>query len=484
VCPDNLAYVIYTSGSTGVPKGVAVEHRGVVNYLAFATAAYAMQGRAAPMHSSPMFDLTVTTLLGPLVAGGTVAIFEETATDETNGAHRYLGGALESALAAGESFSVVKMTPSQLESLARTLPRGEDAGVRSDVGTFVVGGEQLTARQVALWRRAWSSPAPIVNEYGPTETVVGCMVHTVVDGQDAEADAVPIGRALANSRVYVLDERLWPVPVGVIGELYVAGDGVTRGYLHQPGRTAERFVPDPFASREGGRMYRTGDRARWRADGTLQFLGRADHQVKVRGFRIELEEIEAVLDAHEAVKTSVVVTRDEGDSDRRIVAYVVPKHEQEAPSTSSLRSHVEHRLPAHMVPSTFVTLASLPLTPSGKVDRRALPPPSREREWRGTPVPPSTAVERDIAAIVAEVLGLTAVGVDDDFFALGGHSLLAAQVIARVRDAFDVGLPLRRIFERPTVAGLASCVEAEIAESLRAAGEAPADAQEVDEVVI
>jgi acyl carrier protein len=297
----------------------------------------------------------------------------------------------------------------------------------------------------------------VVNEYGPTETVVGCCAYEV-PADAAAVGSVPIGRPIANMTAYVLDEALGLVPVGVPGELYVGGVGVGRGYWRRPELTAERFVADPFGG-DGGRLYRTGDVVRWRADGNLEFLGRIDDQIKLRGFRIEPGEVEAEMMAHPDVGEAVVVARPDGSGERRLFAYFVAAGER-VPTHIELRSWLVGRVPEYMVPAGFVVLAELPLTPNGKVDRRALPAPDGVRPvLREVFVAPRNAVEEVLAGLWAEVLGVDRVGVDDNFFELGGHSLLATQVVSRARAAFDVDLPLATLFEAPTVAELADTID-------------------------
>ncbi len=435
--PDNLAYVIYTSGSTGLPKGVLVPHRGVVNYLHWAAEAYgAGEGDGSPVHSSLSFDLTVTSLLAPLVSGGRVVLVPESAD---------VAG-LADVLRSAADLTLVKLTPAHLALLGREL-EGEHVHVR----TFVVGGEALPAETVALWREI-APGAVVVNEYGPTETVVGCSVH-VVTARDAEGATVPIGAPVANTRLYVLDPYGAPAPAGTPGELYVGGAGVTRGYHGRPELTAERFVPDPFAPKGGARLYRTGDRACWRADGTLEYLGRTDEQVKVRGFRIEPGEIEAALLAHPAVRAAAVAAREDEPGARRLVAYVAPSGA--APSAAELRAFLAERLPEYMVPAVFVPLAELPLTPNGKIDRRALPAPGGDRSAAAAEFQDArTETEQKIAEIWAALLRLDSVGVHDNFFELGGDSILGIQVVARAKKA-GIKLSTQHVFKHPTIAELA-----------------------------
>jgi amino acid adenylation domain-containing protein/non-ribosomal peptide synthase protein (TIGR01720 family) len=451
--PGDLAYVIYTSGSTGRPKGAMIEHRGLVNYLLWAKDAYrAASGAGAPVHSSVSFDLTVTGLYLPLLAGKRVDLVPE--GDDA--------AALARALRERPGYSLVKLTPAHLDVLAAEL-RGAEA--RGATGVFVIGGEALSWDKMAFWRE--SAPGTrLVNEYGPTETVVGCSVYDAAEGP-LGLGSVPIGRAIANTRLHVLDGRLSPVPAGVPGELYIGGAGLARGYWSRPELTAERFVADPF--RPGERLYKTGDLARFRPDGELEFLGRLDTQVKVRGYRIELGEIEAALRRHAGVGDVVAIAREDAPGDRRLVAYVVPAADG-APDAAELRAFLAARLPDYMVPSAFVTLASIPLTSNGKVDRRALPAPDA-RAGLAERVAPRDAVEEALASIWSEVLGVAELGVNDGFFELGGHSLVATRVLARVRSSLGVDLPFRTMFEAPTIAALAERVRAKQGDGAPAAAD-------------
>ncbi|HEV3049304.1 MAG TPA: amino acid adenylation domain-containing protein, partial [Longimicrobium sp.] len=438
VAAQNLAYVIYTSGSTGRPKGAAIPHGGLTRYLAWAGAEYGFEtGRGAPVHSSLSFDLTVTSLFIPLMAGEAVVLAPDEGVE-----------ALATVLRSSGPFGFVKITPAHLSLLLEQLAPGEAAGA---TGRFVVGGESLPGEVVARWGEV-APEVLITNEYGPTETVVGCCIHTL-QARDTTAGAVPIGRPSPGTALYALDARMSPCPVGVPGELFVGGGQLGRGYLARPALTAERFVPDPFSAEPGARLYRTGDLVRWRADGNLEYLGRLDEQVKIRGFRIELGEVEARLAAHAAVREARVVVREDQPGDRRLVAYVAGDAEAEA-----LRAHVRQSLPEYMVPAAFVLMDALPLTPNGKLDRKALPAPDlAPAEDRY--VEPRTPTEEVLAGIWAEVLRLERVGANDNFFDVGGHSLLATRVVSRIREVFGVEVPLRALFEGPTVAELAGRVE-------------------------
>jgi acyl-coenzyme A synthetase/AMP-(fatty) acid ligase/acyl carrier protein len=322
-----------------------------------------------------------------------------------------------------------------------------DLAVRS----MVIGGEALQPGTISRWRRQ-APQTRLINEYGPTEAVVGCTWYEI-HPNDPEGGLIPIGRPIWNTQVYVLDGALRPVPVGVAGELYIAGAGLARGYLGRVGLTAERFVANPFGP-AGSRMYRTGDLAKWRADGVLDFLGRADEQVKIRGFRIELGEIETALAQRPGVAQARVIAREDQPGDRQLVAYVVPTQDQEL-DPAALRRDLAGQLPGYMVPSAFVVLERLPLTPNGKLDRRALSVPAFSSS---TGRAPRTPQEEVLASLFAEVLGLEQVSIDDSFFDLGGHSLLAMRLVSRIRQTLGVELSIRALFDAPSVAQIACVV--------------------------
>ncbi|MEU8530982.1 non-ribosomal peptide synthetase, partial [Streptomyces sp. NPDC048629] len=432
---DQLAYVIYTSGSTGRPKGVQVEHGSVVAMVsALAPVLGAGPSQRMLQFASFSFDAAVLDVAVTLASGGVLVV----ATSE----ERAEAGQLTSMLRA-EGVGAASVVPSLLGVL--------DPEAVPGIETLLLGAERLT-EPVA---RAWSAGRRLVNTYGPTESTV----MVTADAVAPDVQRMPaIGSPVANARLYVLDGSMRPVPVGVPGEVFIAGPQVARGYRGRPGMTGERFVADPFAA-DGSRMYRSGDRARWLPDGQLDFVGRADGQVKVRGFRIEPGEIEAVLAGHPQIRTAVVAAF--GDvEDRRLVAYLVPADQTDGiPSVGDMRAYAARWLPAFMIPPTFVELAALPLTPNGKLDRTALPEPDGERPQLEEFVPASGDAEEALARLWAEVLGVDRVGATDNFFELGGHSLLATQVASRIREAFELEIPLSALFDHPTVRGLAAVVE-------------------------
>ncbi|HEY8086993.1 MAG TPA: amino acid adenylation domain-containing protein, partial [Polyangiaceae bacterium] len=450
--PDSstLAYVMYTSGSTGQPKGAMIVHSGLVNYLTWAVRAYGVTaGGSVPVHSSIAFDLTVTSLFPALIAGGQIELLGEDV-----GAQRLIA-----ALRERPGRALVKITPAHLEVITQQLRPEELRGLTQ---VFVIGGENLPAESLRPWRER-APDTRLINEYGPTETVVGCCIHEVQSG-DPDHGPVPIGRPIANTQLYILDEERRPVGIGVMGELYIGGAGVARGYLNRPELTRERFLPDPFSERPGARLYKTGDLARYRTDGTLEFLGRADHQVKVRGYRIELGEIEAVLARHADVQSCVVLAREDTPGDKQLVAYVVARPGRRV-DVDALHAFATAHLPEYMAPAHHVLLDELPLTSNGKVDRKALPAPSARREAAAPVATPADTTEAAIAAILAGLLKVPALGSNDDFFDKGGHSLLAIKAVARIRDELGVDLPPQTLFEHSTPAALAARVALERGES-------------------
>ncbi|MFZ5917841.1 MAG: amino acid adenylation domain-containing protein, partial [Chloroflexota bacterium] len=436
VTAENLAYVIYTSGSTGLPKATMLRHRGLVNLTAWQKKTFGLHHGSRVLQFSPFsFDASVWETFMALRNGAALVLAPQ---------EILVSGPELVRLLSEQAVTNVTLPPSVLAVLPQQeLPHLE---------TVIAAGEACTVELV----RRWAPGRDFFNAYGPTETTVCASAYRC---DEHEPYNPPIGRPIANTRLYVLDANQQLAPIGVPGELCVAGVSLARGYRNRPDLTAEKFVRDPFDDSPEARLYRTGDLARYRADGNLEFLGRIDHQVKVRGFRIELGEIEAVLEQHPAVQDGVVVAREDVPGDRRLVAYVVPADGLEAVA-AELRDFLRRKLPEYMVPSAFMALPALPLSPSGKVDRKALPAPDRRHlEPEHTYVAPRDETEAALAEMCAGLLGLERVGVFDSFFDLGGHSLLATQFISRVREEFHVELPLRTLFENPTVADLAARIQ-------------------------
>jgi len=444
---ENLAYVIFTSGSTGKPKGVAVPHRTVINVLTHMREQLGLSDHDTLLHvASLSFDISVLEIFLPLTTGARlVVVSREVAAD---------GSQLMKKLS-NSAATVMHATPATWRLLLQAGWRG------SDHLTILCGGETL---QYELAEQLFTRGSSMWNLYGPTETTI--YSSSGLYRNDSCERTVSIGQPIANTQIYLLDSQLQPVPVGVAGELYIGGAGLARGYLNRPELTAEKFIPDPFSAEPGARLYKTGDLARYLPDGKIECLGRIDYQVKIRGYRIECGEIESALGQHPAVRQSVVAARDDSRGDalfslgtaKRLVAYVVAV-QSPAPSTNELRVFLKQKLPEYMLPSVFVLLDSLPLTPNGKVDRRALPAPDQSRpELESLFVAPRTAVEDVLAQIWTEVLKLDKVGIQDNFFQLGGDSIRATQVTSRVRQVFQIELPLRSLFEKQTVKELATAI--------------------------
>ncbi|WP_461020105.1 condensation domain-containing protein, partial [Streptomyces daliensis] len=437
VDPSGLAYVIYTSGSTGVPKGVAVTHGSLANYVCSVSErlGWTEAGVRYALLQAQVTDLGNTVVFSSLATGGELHVLDEESVTDPEAVAGYV---------AEQNIDALKVVPSHLRALASVVGIEPLLPARS----VVLGGEAASPGWVReLVEAAVAGGRRVFNHYGPTETTIG--VATVeLTPELVAGGVVPVGTPIANTRMYVLDDALQPMPVGVAGELYVAGTGLARGYVSRPSLTGERFVACPFGPGSGERMYRTGDLARWSPEGQLVFAGRADEQVKIRGFRIEPGEIEAALLTHPDVTQAAVVAREDTPSDKRLVAYVVAADGGEP---DGLREFVAARLPDHMVPAAVVSLPELPLTANGKLDRKALPAPEYAT---GTGRAPATPVEVALCAAFTEILGLESVGVDDNFFELGGHSLLAVRLASRIRVALGAELSLRSLFEAPTVAGL------------------------------
>ncbi len=432
--PENLAYVLFTSGSTGRPKGVALEHRSAATFVQWAQTVFTPQELAGTLFSTSMcFDLSIFEMFVPLSVGGKVIIAQDALHLPT--------------LPAKDEVTLINTVPSAIAELLRS------GGVPDSVKVVNLAGEALPS---ALVEQIYASTTAekVYNLYGPTEDTT-YSTYTLV----ARGAAVTIGKPLTDTQAYILDKNKNPVPIGVPGELHLAGGGLARGYFGRPDLTAERFVPNPFSGMRDSRMYCTGDLCRWLPDGNIDYLGRIDHQVKLRGFRIELGEIEAVLAKDPSVRQCLVMAREDQPGLKRLVAYLVP-HEGVDPNPDNLVLHLQRSLPDFMVPTAFVVLETFPLTPNGKIDRKALPPPEYKKDAGENYVAPRNTIEEKVVAIWSEVLHLDQVSVTSDFFTLGGHSLLAAQVISRLRQAFEVELPLKAMFESPKLEILAARIQA------------------------
>ena len=449
----HLAYVMYTSGSTGKPKGVMVEHRNVMNLFAGIDAAYGCEPGVCLAVTGVSFDPSILDLFWMLVRGYHVVIWP--GIDEAHDLSI-------PELIQKHGVTFIGTVPSFIR-MVMMLPGGTDA--LALLRLIQVGGEALSTAMIEELGPTISRR--IVNAYGPTETTVISTVWKV----DPEAASIPIGRPIANTQIFVLDPHCCPVPVGVVGELYIGGAGVACGYLNRPDLTDEKFVPNPFGHAAGERLYRTGDLVRYRSDGMLEFIGRIDDQVKIRGFRVELGEIETVLNKHPDLLEAVVDIQDRAEGGKQLVAYCVPGPKG-MPPTKVLREWVGRELPGYMVPAAFVALDEIPRTSNGKLDRRNLPAPDGHRQVEETYVAPRNATEKLIASIWCEVLGLEGVGIYDNFFDLGGNSLLATVLTSRLKAVFDVDLNLRDFFDSPSIAGIATVIEEMV---LREVGDMPDD---------
>ncbi|MBD1938950.1 non-ribosomal peptide synthetase [Microcoleus sp. FACHB-68] len=453
---ENLAYVIYTSGSTGKPKGVAIPHKAVVrtflnpNYIKIEPADKIAQV------SNTSFDAAAFEIWGALLHGAQLVIINRNVI---------LSPEDFTAQLRTDNISVLFLTTALVNQMASVIPQAFNK-----LRYLLFGGESADPKWVQEVLKK-GAPEQLIHLYGPTENTTFSSFYCVQDIPESTT-SIPIGRPVTDTQIYLLDQQLQPAPIGIAGELYISGERLARGYLNRPDLTADRFIPNPFfeegergksSLNASSRLYKTGDLARYLPDGNIEFLGRIDEQVKIRGFRVELGEIEAILSQHPAIQQTVVIAIEDISANKRIVAYIVPSNSSfiSHPSSllSTLRQFLAEKLPEYMVPSAFVVLESLPLTPNGKIDRRRLPVIDIVQNINENYVAPSTAAEEVLAGIWAEILGLKQVSIHDNFFELGGHSLLATQLVSRVRDSFGVELPLRNLFEAPTVAHLAKYIE-------------------------
>ncbi len=452
---NNLAYVIYTSGSTGTPKGVRVTHANLCHYVQAMQKAVGITAEDVYLHTASIaFSSSVRQLMVPLTGGATVTI----ATSEQRKDPLELFAAIKQ-----HDVTVIDIVPSYWRNCNHALsslePESRQVLLNNKLRLILSASEPLLSDIPSNWRFGFQHDARLISMFGQTETCGIVAVNPISVQLDERVKVIPLGRPIANTQIYLLNAHLQPVPIGVPGELYIGGLGLGEGYLNRPDLTALRFIPNPYSLEVGARLYKTGDLGRYLKDGTIEFIGRSDYQVKIRGFRIELAEIEAMLAQYPSVQEVAAVARDSESGQKYLAAYVVPS--QELPcEVEELRSYLRAKLPEYMVPSTFVMLRALPLTPSGKLDRQALPAPEQVRpEVARSFVAPRTPVEEVLAGIWARVLGTEHVGIHDNFFDLGGHSLLATQVVSQIRETFQVELRLRSLFETPTLAGLAEVIE-------------------------
>ncbi|MGI9059684.1 MAG: non-ribosomal peptide synthetase [Ktedonobacteraceae bacterium] len=438
----DLAYVIYTSGSTGHPKGTQITHSGLLNLVYWHRRAFEVTSKdRATQVSSPAFDATGWELWPYLTAGASMYLPDEDTRVTPTSLRDWLV----------HNDITISFLPTVLAESIMTLEWPATTSLRF----LLTGADTLHHFPPS------TLPFALINNYGPTEATVVATSGRVFPLSDSSntAGVLSIGRPIDNTQIYILNEHLQPVPIGETGELYIGGAGVARGYLNHPELTEERFIQHPFSSDPNARLYKTGDLSRYLPDGQIVFMGRSDYQIKIRGFRIEPDEIVAALNEHPAVQTSIVVAREDSVGDKQLVAYIVPTAEINV-SASSLQDMLAARLPAYMIPTTFVILASLPLTPNGKIDQSALPVPDALNTLRNeVATEPSTPIEEQLVNLLAPLLSLDQVGIDDNFFMLGGHSLLGTQLIARIADTFGVTMTLRTLFEAPTVRELSSEIE-------------------------
>jgi iturin family lipopeptide synthetase C len=445
---DSLAYIIYTSGSTGNPKGVMIEHRGLVNYTCWAAKKYVKGERVDfPLHTTLSFDLTITSIFVPLITGNAIVI--------TGGDPHEI---LAIRIIEENNVGVVKLTPTHLKVIRAKKVR---AGSQSNIKRFIVGGEELDLQLAKDISENFNGNIEIYNEYGPTEAVVGCMIHKFDPVKDDRV-SVPIGVPADNVRIHILDKYLKPLPPGISGEIYIAGDGLARGYLNKPGLTIDKFVPDPFEPGKGKRMYKTGDLAGRLPGGNVEFLGRIDQQVKIKGYRIELGEIENHLQKNHNVKEVIVTVREDEEGDKYLAAYCMLK-KSAADNISAeaemleLREHLSMELPEYMIPSYFVPLDRFPLTPNGKIDRKALPKPSEVINSGFQYSAPRNEIEETLVKVWGDVLGVEQLGIEHDYFALGGDSIKAIQITARLKK-FKLNLELSDLFQFHTIKDLSPYV--------------------------
>ena len=454
VSSGNLAYIIYTSGSTGKPKGVLINHHSVVNHNFAVIDLFRLNQRDRVLQFATInFDAAVEEIFPTLAVGGTIVLRNDDIL---------LSTAELIDLVNKEKLTVLDLPTSYWHEIVIDLKNSNEK-LPDSLRLVILGGDKASSEHFEIWNQLYGSEnVDIINTYGPTETTIitTSFQPFLSDDKTKEQFKLPIGRPIANTKIYILDSDLAPTPINIPGELYIGGDGLARGYLSHSEITAERFLPDPFSTIPGARLYKTGDLGRWLPDGNIECLGRVDYQVKIRGFRIELEEIESVLQNHPDIVDSVIIANELANSNEKsLIAYYIAKENTDL-SISDVRDFLKIHLPKYMIPALFIKMEAFPKTLSGKLDRRALPEPDQSREqFEQEYLAPRNQTEALMANIWEKILDIDKIGVLDNFFEIGGHSLLATQIISRIRESFQVELPLRTLFDEPTVAGLSKRIE-------------------------
>jgi amino acid adenylation domain-containing protein len=448
----NLAYVIYSSGSTGMPKGIMIGHKSLVNYIWFGLNEYSInEGSNILQFSSISFDMSVAEIFSGLISGASLILRSEE-----------MVYSISSFFEVCDKYQISHLKlPTPFWAQVSHALDGNQIRFPASLKWISAAGDRLKKEDILPWQKYRTNHPVLVNEYGPSETT-GSTTYFILSVNDVFTSQPPIGRPIPNVQTYILDEHLCPLPVGAIGELYIGGSGVGRGYLNQPGLTAEKFIPNPFSTEPGSRFYKSGDLARYLSDGNIDFVGRIDQQVKIRGYRVELGEIESVLGNHEAIKQTIVQAFEHPSGGKYLVAYIILNYGHPADG-NEFQKYLKQKLPGFMVPDKYVILDSFPMTPSGKINRLMFPTPKYTRpKLNSQVIAPRTPIEKTLVIIWTEVLGIPVIGVNDNFFELGGHSLMVTQVVSRINQQYPMSLTIRNIFDTPTIADLATVIEEQI----------------------